>query len=390
MKKNFRIWIKIILCFFIAISFTGCWSAKELNTLAIVMGIGIDKEKEGDEIKMTIQVPKVAETKTGGKDSSGGSGSETHINLHNTGSTISYAMKGFNSMLSRRLFLSDNQVVIFGKSIAEEGLQKYIDFLMRNRETRILVKVFVSEGDASEIFEGKSGFEKLPSKKIGELSKIQEQASQTVSVDLRKLVTKLMSKSTSAIVPIIRIAKDENKNAIYISQTAVFKKDKMVGKLNEYETRGILWGINEVKGGTIIVESPEKKEKVSLDITKAKTRIIPEINGSEINMKIQIKCEGDLSEETGKEDLVNPEAFGKLQNAGADEIKKQVFSALEKSKELNADIFEFGEILNKHYPKLWKQLEKDWNGLFQKINVEMDVQVKLQRSGRITKPIISE
>lgn len=384
--------LEIFLCILIALNLVGCWSAKELNNLAIVMGIGIDKVEKNDEIKVTVQLAKTEEMRKSGGSSNGGSGGgeSPYLNLHSRGNTINEAMKGFNHLLSRRLFLSDNQVVIFSEDVAEEGLKNYLDFLLRNRETRLLVAVYVCSGEASEYFSGKSGFEKLPSRKMGELSKVQEKFSQAIQVDLKKFTSRMMSKTTAPIAPIIKLTKDENKDVIAISETAVFKKDKLVGKLNVVETRGLAWGINEVKGGTIEIQSPEKKNKVSIDIHKSKGKIKPIIKDNEICMVIEVEQEGDLAEEESTEDLVNPKAFEELQKATANKIKNEILSSVMKAKELNADIFGFGDQIHKRYPKVWKVIEENWDEVFQKINVEVKVETKLKRAGRITKPILSE
>ncbi|MHC1684794.1 MAG: Ger(x)C family spore germination protein [Clostridiaceae bacterium] len=386
MKKYLYKWFEIFLCILLVINLSACWSAKELNTLAIVMGIGIDKLEKSDQVKVTIQLAKTEEIKNPGKGSSGSV--SPYINLQNTGMTINEAMKGFNHLLSRRLFLSDNQVVIFSESVAEEGLKSYVDFLLRNRETRLLVTVYVCSGEASEFFSGDAGFEKLPSRKMGELGKIQEQFSQNIRVNLKNFTGRMMSKTSSPIAPIIKLSKDVNKDVIGIFETAVFKKDKMVGKLNEVETRGLAWGIDEVKGGTIEIESPEEKKNVSISITKSKGKITPIINEDEITMLIEIEEECDLAEEESTEDLVNPKAFEELQKSIASKIKNEVLSADLKAKELNADIFGFGDEIYRRYPKKWKEIEEDWDEVFQKINVVVKVEAKLKRAGRITKPIL--
>lgn len=397
MKRYLFKGLELFLCIFFVINLCGCWSAKELNNLAIVMGIAIDKHLESDEVDVTVQLAKAEETKGSSKRSGsssgsndGGEGDNAYINLQNNGHTINDAMKGFNHMLSRRLFLSDNQVIIFGKNIAQEGIKEHLDFLLRFRETRMLVSVFVSEEEASGCLRGKGGYERLPSRKMGELSKVQEKLSQGIHIDLRKFTTRMMSKTTAPIAPILKISKDRNIDTITMFETAVFKKDKLIGKLNETETRGLAWGINEVKGGSIEISSPKEDKTVSIDITRAKGRIIPIINENEVSILIKIKQEGDIAEETATEDLVTPKAFEELQKATADKIRGEILSAVAKSKMLDADIFGFGDTIYKYYPKKWKEIEGDWDDILKKINVGIDVEAKLQRSGRLTKPIISE
>ena len=45
---------KIILLFLFCILLTGCWNYRELNDLAIVSGIGIDKDEDGYVVSFLI------------------------------------------------------------------------------------------------------------------------------------------------------------------------------------------------------------------------------------------------------------------------------------------------------------------------------------------------
>lgn len=380
MKK----YIKIIICILIAINLTSCWSTHELNKLAIVMGVGIDKGKD-DTVEMTVQLAKVLGISSASKISS----NVDYLNLKEEGKSISEAIDAFSRKLNRKLFFSHNQVIILGEDAAEAGIEKYMDFFLRYRETRLLVWILVAKGPASEIFNVKPELEITPGRSIGELIRNQQAISQIPAVDLKNFASRLMSKTTAPIAPIIEVSKEDGQIATYLSETAVFKKDKMVGKLNKKETRGLLWGINEVKDGVIVL-STSNKEQVNIVTTYMSSKVIPKIIDNEPSIKIEIKQEGDLQEQTSSDDLANPKAFSMLEKAEADVIKEEVMSALKKSRELNVDIFGFGDTLYQHYPKEWSKIEKDWDTIFQKLHVEVCVEAKLRKTGRITKPIMSK
>ncbi|WP_438825873.1 Ger(x)C family spore germination C-terminal domain-containing protein [Neobacillus drentensis] len=57
---------------------------------------------------------------------------------------------------------------------------------------------------------------------------------------------------------------------------AVFKKDKLIGWMDETETRGILWLRNEIEGGVISIKVPKEKGggNTSFDIIKSKNRCL--------------------------------------------------------------------------------------------------------------------
>ncbi|OAA92883.1 Ger(x)C family spore germination protein [Clostridium coskatii] len=393
MKKYINAVIKIVICILVALNLTSCWSAHELNKLAIVIGMGIDKGKEdGYPVEMTVQLANVSGIKSSSKGNDGGSSNTGYLNLKEKGKSISDAAKAFNRKLNRSLFFSHNQVVIFGKDSAEEGIEKYMDFFLRYRETRLLTWILVSKQPASEILNVKPELEATPGRNIGELIKNQQQVSQIPAVDLKDFSSKLMSKTTAPTAPIVEISNDNNRKIAYLSETAVFKKGTMVGSLNEKETRGLLWCTNKMKNGIVSISTSNKdiNDKVNIVTTHATGKIIPQVKDGGLSIQIKIKQEGDLQEQLSSEDLSNPKAFSILEKREEDTIKKEIMLALKKSRRLNADIFGFGDTIYQHYPGQWNKIQKNWEETFQNIPVSINVDAKLRRTGRITKPIMSK
>jgi spore germination protein KC len=382
---------KILICIMISLNLTGCWSARELDTIAIVMGVGLDKSKELEQIEMTVQVVNPNKIKTGNKDSGDKAGANRpFVNIKGVGSTISNVLMEINHKLNRELFFSDNQVIILGHNIAEEGIGKQLDFFLRNRETRMLVDVLVSRGSASEVLDIPPDIENINASNISHLIDLDKNHSEIAAVNLKDFSAKLMSKTTAPVAPLIGIDNTDGKQMVRISETAVFKKDKMIGMLDKKETKGYLWVDNKVKKGFTEVTIKDSNELVSIETINSKTKVNPEIIDGKIHFNIEIKEEGELSDQLSTEDLAKPKKFKELEEAKAVVIEKQIMAAVKKAKELKADIFGFGEKIYKKYPKQWKDMEKNWDELFQEVEVSVKVDTKLRRNGRITKPIMSK
>ena len=49
----------------ICLTFTGCWDGRELNTISLVAGVGVDAAKGKSGITMTVQVGKTGQTNNG-------------------------------------------------------------------------------------------------------------------------------------------------------------------------------------------------------------------------------------------------------------------------------------------------------------------------------------
>lgn len=385
MKSRIGFLLKIIICLLLILSTTGCWSRREMDTLAIVMGVGIDESKEPGQVQLTAQIVKTGEIK-GPKKEGGGGGEKAYWNAKSTGDTVFSAVRGFTHESSRKLFFPHNDVIIFSRDIAEAGVQKYIDFFLRDHETRLNVWVLVSKGRADEVLDAKSELEKLPGRSIANLVENQTATSQTSAIKLIDFLTRLMSKTTAPIAPIIEVSGEGKEKTVSVSGTAVFKKDKLAGQLDKAETRGLLWVIEEVKSGIIEVDCPKGEGKVSLEITRASSKITPEIEDDRIHMKVNIKEEGNLGDQSCPENLALPPGVAFLEKEKAAVIQSEVMAALKKAQELNTDIFGFGDTIHQKYPEQWKDLENRWDEVFPNIEVEINVEAKLRLTGKLSRP----
>ena len=66
--------LALCLCLLIAFISGGCWDRRELNTLAIVTAIGVDKSKDDDKFILTYQILKPRQIKSQSSSSQESSG----------------------------------------------------------------------------------------------------------------------------------------------------------------------------------------------------------------------------------------------------------------------------------------------------------------------------
>ncbi|HWI53988.1 MAG TPA: Ger(x)C family spore germination protein, partial [Symbiobacteriaceae bacterium] len=116
---------------------TGCWSRVEVNDLAIVSLVGIDRTPEG-EIELWINV--VVPARAGGAPGAGaptGQPGNPFIMLNARGKTILHAATRLQRQLPRRLFWAHARVILLGERLARDGSLPAVDFLTRHRELRL-------------------------------------------------------------------------------------------------------------------------------------------------------------------------------------------------------------------------------------------------------------
>ena len=147
--RNFKKFVSVLLLLTVMVSFTGCWDNRELNELAIVMGIALDKTDDG-KLKVTAQVARCNSEQNG----SGGSSMGEYSNLVYEDSDLFEIIRKMTTISNRQLYNSHTEVVLFSSDVAKDGVRDYVDYLVRDNEFLYTMWLAVADGKASE----KSGF----------------------------------------------------------------------------------------------------------------------------------------------------------------------------------------------------------------------------------------
>ncbi|MDD4171092.1 MAG: Ger(x)C family spore germination protein [Syntrophomonas sp.] len=370
-KINFISALLIFSIFFCG----GCWDRHELDSLAIVSGIALDKNNDG-QISSTAQLIDPGQLKSS-QEGNKGEG-QAFWNVRGTGNTTFDMLRNCTHKSPGKLLVSHCQVVIFGEDLAKEGIKENLDILVRDFEFRDTLWLLVAEGKGSEVLETKTRLEKIPAFNISKMVRTQDFNSHAIGVNLHDFINLAISPATSAVVPIIRVDETNNEKFLNISGMAVFDRNlKLISKLNKEESRGLLWVIGKIKTGIIVVNSPQSNGTASLEILKASSKITPEIKENEVEIIVNIKAQSNLGDIQSIDNLLYPEIWNTLNRHQSAAIEHEVGLALDKARHLNADIFGFGEAIYKKYPREWKQIEPYWQEVFPTIDVKVQVETKL-------------
>ena len=152
--------IRIIIYLGLLSLLTSCLQGRELNELAIVTGIAIDKVQGSDEFLITFQVvnPSATATTTGG-----GSGESRITTYASRDRTIFGALRKTSRKASRQLFFAHTQLVIVGEELARGGIEEIFDIFERSHELRLTSTIIISRGtDAASILQVLVPIENLP------------------------------------------------------------------------------------------------------------------------------------------------------------------------------------------------------------------------------------
>ncbi|TCP29212.1 spore germination protein KC [Scopulibacillus darangshiensis] len=377
-RKLTNILLCICLCFFMLL-LTGCWDRTEINDLALVLGTGIDKTDD-NKIQLSVQlsIPKAmggTQQGTGG----GGSGKPTIVKKA-TGSTIYDAMSRLQEKVSRKIFWGHNRVVIFGEALAKDGIRKDIDFFARHPEPRLRAYTFVSTGKAIDILEVIPELERSSAEIARELANFKI----GMSVTVKDLLQMLNSGADSAALPWLEINPTEG---LRVNGTAVFKKDKMKGSINDKLTRGLLWLRDDVHLATVTIEPKNTKGSISFNLLRSKTKLVPKIVDGKWQMIAKITTEDDAVENDTALNLMDPKIVKDLEKQLAQRINQRIRMTLNLvQKDMRIDVFGFGEAFHRKYPNEWEKVKGHWSEKFPEIEVKIDSKAHIRRPGMSTEP----
>jgi len=397
-KKQLRMFAVAMLLTSLSAFISGCWDSHDLNKSAITAGIGFDIDPKTGEHLITYQtiIPsKVKSSSAGSSDEQTGGGIAPAVNLdHLKGTTWLEALGNYGTQENRSVFFSHNQLDIMGKEVAKQGVYPVIEHAARITQSRPNNLLLIAQDKASDIMAARDGMDVIPAIGIANEVKQSAEFSKFPAVTRLEFANRLMSKTTAPILPIIGIFEEtapEGKtfNKVRIKGTAVFKWDKMVGELNEQESRGLLWVTNKIKKGFVVIDAPDGSGKASLTITQAKSKIIPQLTDGKITINVVIEEQGDLIEYKGSKDMdvILLKQFEERQDEA---IQNEVMAALNKSLALNADVFGFGEAVHRKYKKEWQDISSRWDEIYLDIEVAIQVKTHINETGDISKAIIPQ
>lgn len=392
MKLKRLLFILIILS---TIFLTGCWSSHEINTLAIAVCIGIDKTENGYLVTAQVLNPRAIASKKATV--------ESPVVIYTAeGNDLAEIVRRFTTQSSRIFYNADLRMVVFGEDVAKDGIQNILDYFLRNHEYRTdFYFVIAKNSTANEVLgiltpiESVPGFSMYISLKMSE-----EKWAAMKSVRIIELVNSIIADGDNPVLTGIEISQDEisPKSTDILKQSGEYKKlkytglgafnkDKIVGWLDEDESKGYNYITDNVKN-TIEYADYDSKVKITYEIINAKsrTKVYFLENKPAIEVKIKIKCNIGIVE--GEFDVSAEENKQVLNKLLASKVKLLCEKALNKAqKELKNDIFGFGEAIHRKYPKTWEKLKDDWNDKFTDLPVNITVEAETKQLGQITKPL---
>ena len=383
MKK----FVLIIITLFILLISSGCYNYKEINDMAIVSSIGIDKDNKNDKYIVSAQIMNSKES----EDSE-----DSQITVYTKeGDTVHEALRNITLKSPRKLYGNHLSKIVLSEEVAKEGIDNILDTFNRVTEVRNeFVITIVKEDKASDVLKVLTTTESIPAEYVKLSLKIADKTSGlTYATKLDEFISLYLKKGIDPVVPVLKIEKKEKKGTtinnitttnpiskIVIEDLAVTNKGKLETYLKNEEVIGYNFLRNQIQKMIIPVKCDDENNYASISILKNKTKSNTEKKDNKYIINFNINSEAIITEYNCKKDLTDEKVIKKLEKDTEKKIKRYIKKSLNKQKETKGKFLGLERIIYLDYPKYKNE---DYS-------VKYNAKVNLVRKGEIRNSVKGE
>lgn len=408
----------------------GCWDRKEINELNVVTLIGFDRVVDNGKprvlataciLKSSVEG---AGADTGMTGTGGGATSAITLTVTAEGDTVADAARNFFMRTARQLYLGHTLGIVIGEDLAREGIGQVIEASTRHPLLRFRTQVVICEGTALNAIQTSPEFESLQATQLSRM--IERNAafiSKSTQANLLQVVYDLMTPGRDPVLPHMQPftppeqgssirrgspagtveiegsdTDDEKtlenagveqsvtpeKKTFKVNGSGAFQGDRLVGWLNEDESRGVLFVTGRARGGAIPLSFRSAEKNVSYAFQNVKTEVRPVIGPDGITFEVSIKGNGALTEiKDGVVDVMKDADFRAAEQLINEEVRNYCLKAVATCQSLGADALGFGDLIHRTNPAYWKQIGDRWRDYFPVVKVRVSADFTINNTGLI-------
>lgn len=362
----------------------GCVPEKVIEDLGIITAIGFDVGQENEEMILSTTVffqfdPDVANA--------------SQI-IENEARTLSEIKHINNKTSMHQIVPGQLRVMVLSSEIAQTGVIRLLDYLIRNAEVPNNFHIAVASGRANDLLKVKN-YEEAPN--IGAyLDKLLTNAvtnEQVVSSTMHEFLRNFYNPGRDAIVPLLNIKEDR----VVIDGVGVFSNDQYVGSFPLEDIFYVRLVMEKFKSGEMTIALPNEKfqefksehqyhketEQLYVAITQISSSTeIKLTDPNLLSFEVNINYKGNITEVNQLLSLEDPQLIKLLEKEVEKHLVEKITEIINQSKELRSDIFGFGEVYEASVRKI-KLNKEDWHAMMPDIKVDVKAQVKISQYGTI-------
>ena len=381
---------KKILIIIIPILFllTGCYDYKELNSISILSATEINKID--DEFIVSAQaVNPQAPDKTSNAQA-------PFIIYTGRGKTIQEAYRSIANESSKFLYLNHIQILIINEKIAKESLDEIVDYFMRSSAIRTEFYVLIGRDD--NILDIITPINDISSASIKEsIENNLKYLGTTSDITFNELVSIMLDENSEIVLPSIKLINDSKEgenienteetkvNTKYeLSNLAIFKDDKLIGYLDEEQSKTYNILQNKINN-TILTYECDKDKYMSVEIIDSKSSM--DVSNKKAN--IEVKLSGNLNEYNCSKSLDNKKTIEQIEKEFEQKLTETITKNINEVRtEYNSDIFSFLDNIYKKDYKTYKTIKNNWyNSNYQELELSVKVDLTVIAKGKVMEAI---
>lgn len=379
MNRSIVLLIMIISCLLL----TGCWSYREIDSIYILAGIAIDKVPETDQYNITAEFINLKNNKI--------DKSFECLILESKGDSIFDAITKMVNISAKRPYWGHVTSIIISEEVAYEGVMPFLDFIARNEESRLATNIYISKDkSAKEILQTESFSTDITSYELDIMVNESKFLVKVPALKVHEVINQLAIPKFHMVLPTVLSLSRDGVDTKLLSGGAVFNMDKLVGFLDQKDVVPYLFIKDEVESGILNIKADENnpKDTIILKINNNNTKIKPRYETEKISFDIFVRTDVTIAELTTTTDYISKSGRQRLKTLAEEYLQAQIKNHIKIVQEkFGFDIFGFGNIIRQRNPKLWKQVEPDWDSIFMDLDFNIDCDIQINNSGNFIKPI---
>lgn len=382
------------LVFLLLIGVGGCWSAEELNNRAFVNTVLIDLTEDG-QTELTLGVPLPNRMIPGQAGGTGQPQGDPFSFVSKRAENLSLALNKIQVDLSRNISFGQTRIIVVGRRLAEQGLDKVLEFVFRQPSFRLSASLFVTPGNVKEITRSPMVFERILSDILRKY--VNNHFALDTTVKDYKLA---LYHGGDILIPLLNfgvlpgVAQEDPKKDRWMGSggAAIFSGGRMAKtELTPQEHQVALWISSQLKNTTVTIPSPTDGEEVSFFIEGIKTDIIPVVKGDNVSFQIKSNAKAYVETSLSHIDLKKPQVLQQLEEILSKKMEKEFLDVLTKTRQARSDAFIMSQYLEWRYPGIWNKVQEHWKHIYAKeLPIEVDVEVQLNRTGGVYRSVVQE
>jgi spore germination protein len=358
------------------INSTGCWDQKIYENSGFVLQVSFETSKQG-KLLMSFITPVV--------DPNAKDFTEFFYDKANL---VREFREKARRVSDKLLEGGKIQQVLISDSLAQKGINNLLEVVEREPTDPPIASVVIVEGSPIKLMEAAKQFTDKPPRPafyVLKLIRNNIESGYIPETRIYQFSTAYFAPGIDPIAPMIKLRTYDGKG-IEVTGSALFKGDKMAGKIDTQKTSLLLAMMGKLKKTTYISnkipETPSEngKEGCAVGITKVKRKLSVKMLDHLPVANISLVFNGVISEVNWN--ILQDESTQKsIEDKLSSEIKENCEEILKYTQQVGSDPLGIGDIVRAKYNNDWENA--DWDTAYSDVIFHVTVKVNISNHGAI-------